>query len=228
MCSLSDESYISLWRYLLGSTSPRSSAPGTDRSTSLCGTSWRTRAPPHDKLGGSHLGPSRRRRPSARPASLRGAREPRYRGAGSVLSLERRPFPPLGRSRRVGTVEQVEVAPDIALPVEALGAVYLGGVPLQAWPPRAGSPSASKEQPGAPTRCSACGDRHFARRTSEPEPGHSSERASSGGPAGRIRPSGAATERLVVLRSSPAARPGLQVHGANELFEVGWHVKNST
>ena len=31
-----------------------------------------------------------------------------------------------------GTVERVDAAPDLALPVEALGALYLGGVPFVA------------------------------------------------------------------------------------------------
>ncbi len=30
----------------------------------------------------------------------------------------------------VGTVERVQAAPDLGLPVEALGALYLGGVPF--------------------------------------------------------------------------------------------------
>ncbi|MGD0874131.1 MAG: GNAT family N-acetyltransferase [Acidimicrobiales bacterium] len=131
MCSLSDESYISLWRYLLG----------LDLTEEL-----RTRNRPVDEPLRYLLEDQRHLRTTSwgdrtwvrlvdvgQALALR-----RYEEHGSLVIEVLDRFCPWNEGRfrlsvdldGVGTVEQVEVAPDIALPVEALGAVYLGGVPF--------------------------------------------------------------------------------------------------
>ena len=133
LCSLSNESYTSLWRYLLG----------VDLTEEL-----RTRGRPVDEPVRYLLEDQRHLRTTSWgdrtwvrlvdvPCAL--ARR-RYEAEGALVIEVDDPFCPWndGRFRLttdgegVATAERVDVAPDLALPVEALGATYLGGVPFVA------------------------------------------------------------------------------------------------
>ncbi|MGO9299127.1 MAG: GNAT family N-acetyltransferase [Acidimicrobiales bacterium] len=133
LCSLSDESYMALWRYLLG----------IDLAEEL-----RTRSRPVDEplrylledqrhLRTASLGDRTWVRLVDVPCAL-GQR--RYEEEEAIVIEVEDAFCPWndGRFRLsvdgdgAGTVERVDAAPDLALPVEALGALYLGGVPFVA------------------------------------------------------------------------------------------------
>jgi predicted acetyltransferase len=131
MCSLGDESYTSLWRYLLG----------IDLTEEL-----RTRSRPVDEPLRYLLEDQRHLRMASwgdrtwvRLVDVAQAlARRRYEEEATLVIEVEDPFCPWndGRFRLsvdrggVGTVERVNAAPDLALPVEALGAVYLGGVPF--------------------------------------------------------------------------------------------------
>jgi predicted acetyltransferase len=133
LCSLSDESYMSLWRYLLG----------IDLTEEL-----RTRSRPVDEPLRYLLEDQRHFRTASLgdrtwvrlvdvPCAL-GQR--RYEEEEALVIEVEDAFCPWndGRFRLsvdgdgAGTVERVDAAADLALPVEALGALYLGGVPFVA------------------------------------------------------------------------------------------------
>ncbi|MGD0440196.1 MAG: GNAT family N-acetyltransferase [Acidimicrobiales bacterium] len=131
LCSLSDESYTSLWRYLLGidlTEQLRTGSRPVDeplrylfadqgrlRTVSLTDRIW-------VRLVDAERALARRRY---------------QEGEALVIEVED-PFCPWNEGRfrlsvdsgGTGTVERVAAAPDLVVPVEALGALYLGGVPF--------------------------------------------------------------------------------------------------
>ena len=131
MCSLSDESYASLWRYLLG----------IDLTEEL-----RTRSRPVDEPLRYLLEDQRHLRTRSwgdrtwmRLVDVPQALARRRYGEEETLVIEVEDrFCPWNEGHfrlsidgeGVATVERVDAAPDLALPVEVLGAVYLGGVPF--------------------------------------------------------------------------------------------------
>jgi predicted acetyltransferase len=131
LCSLSDESYTSLWRYLLG----------IDLTEEL-----RTASRPVDEPLRYLLEDQRRLRTASwgdrtwvRLVDVEGAlTRRRYEEEGPLVIEVADPFCPWNEGRfrlsvdgdGIGTVERVDTAPDLILPIEALGALYLGGVPF--------------------------------------------------------------------------------------------------
>jgi len=131
LCSLSDESYTSLWRYLLG----------IDLTEQL-----RTASRPVDEPLRYLLEDQRRLRTVSwgdrtwvRLVDVAGAlARRRYEGGDALVMEVEDPFCPWNEGRfrlsvdgqGIGTVERVETTPDLVLPIEALGALYLGGVPF--------------------------------------------------------------------------------------------------
>jgi predicted acetyltransferase len=133
LCSVSEEAYTSLWRYLLG----------IDLTEQL-----RTRARPVDEPVRYLLEDQRQLRTASWEDGLwtrlvdvsRALAERRYEDEGALVIEVEDTFCPWNEGRfrvsadgeGVATVERVETAPDLALGVEVLGAAYLGGVPFRA------------------------------------------------------------------------------------------------
>ena len=131
LCSLSDESYRALWSFLLG----------IDLTEEL-----RTRGRPVDEPLRYLLGDPRHLRTTSwgdrtwvRLVDVAGSlARRRYEEEDSLVIEVKDPFCPWNDGcfrlsvdgEGVGTAERVEAAPDLALPVDALGASYLGGVPF--------------------------------------------------------------------------------------------------
>ena len=133
LCTLSDESYTSLWRYLLG----------IDLTEEL-----RTRSRPVDEPLRYLLENQRALRTAlwsdrtwVRLVDVsRALAERRYEEEGSLVMEVKDPFCPWNDGcfllsvdgEGVGAVERVDAAPDLVVTADALGALYLGGVPFVA------------------------------------------------------------------------------------------------
>ena len=224
MCSLSDESYASLWRYLLG----------------IDLTEERTRSRPVDEPLRYLLEDQRHLRTRSwgdrtwmRLVDVPQALARRRYGEEETLVIEVEDrFCPWNEGHfrlsidgeGVATVERVDAAPDLALPVEVLGAVYLGGVPF-AGMAAAGRIAECPRRPRSRRPRSMSEGLRTARRTSEAR-GRKPTAAGLGAEGATCRASPEDGSEPQILSSLTTWACGTTVRTSCSRW--GWHVMNST